>query len=140
VQSDTITTAEQKLAREIAPKAGEYQSVLTQFAETFKGKIKSDFTYNRAWGDSVFTRLTAAGVKIDRAQFDEGRRFVDTQLEFRIARVAFGDTAAKRHELKDDTPLRNAVDILKRSNTQKEVFAAAASTPRATGVAKSGGR
>jgi carboxyl-terminal processing protease len=140
VPGDTISTSEQKLAREIAPKAGDYQSILTQYAETFKGKIRPDFTYNRAWGDSIFTRLNSAGVKLDRPVFDAGRTFVDKQLEYRIARVAFGDTTERRHQLTDDSALKSAVEILKRSNTQKEVFATAATVARASGVAKSGNR
>jgi carboxyl-terminal processing protease len=140
VPVDTITTPEQKLAREIAPKSGEYFSLLTGFAEKLKGKVRPDFTYDRAWGDSVFVRLNAEGVKIDKAIFDAGRNYLDRQLEFRIARVAYGDTTAKRHELKDDTPLRQAIDILKRSNSQKEVFANAGAANRSAGVARSGGR
>jgi carboxyl-terminal processing protease len=140
VPGDTISTPEQKLAREIAPKAGDYQSVLTQYAESFKGKIRPDFTYNRAWGDSIFNRLNAAGVKLDRPVFDAGRTFVDKQLEYRIARVAFGDTTERRHQMTDDSALKSAVEILKRSSTQKEVFATAATVARASGLAKSGNR
>lgn len=124
VRGDTISTAEQKLARELAPRVGEYQSTLMEFAEQFKGRIRPDFTYNRAWGDSVFVRLNNAGVKLDRELFDQGREFIDRDLELRIARVTFGDTTMKRHQLKDDRQLRQAIDILRRSNTQRDVFAA----------------
>jgi carboxyl-terminal processing protease len=139
IPADTLTTAEQKLAREIAPKAGEYQSIISEFAEGLKGKIRPDFTYNRAWGDTVFARLGSAGLRIERPVFDEGRNFIDRQLEFRIARITYGDTTERRHQLKDDTPLRSAIQILKRSNTQKDVFAAA-SAANGAGLARSGGR
>ncbi|HYW31732.1 MAG TPA: hypothetical protein VE869_09515, partial [Gemmatimonas sp.] len=63
----------------------------------------------------------------DKAVFDAGASYVDRDLENRIARVAFGDTTVRRHTLKDDVQLRRAVDLLRKSNTQQEVFAAAGS-------------
>jgi carboxyl-terminal processing protease len=40
--------------------------------------------------------------------------------------VAFGDTLVRRHSLKDDTQLRRAIELLRKGNTQAEIFAAAA--------------
>ncbi len=132
VSADTISSQEQKLAREIIPKSNEFFTLISEFALEQKGKVKSDFTYEPAWRDEIYKRLTDKGVKIERATYDAGVTYVDRQVEMRIARVAFGDTTMKRHELRDDNQLRKAIELLRKSTTQKDVFAAAALMPSTT--------
>ncbi len=129
ISPDTISSQEQKLAREIIPKSNEFFTIISEFALEQKGKVKSDFAYEPAWRDEIFKRLASKGVKVDRATYDAGVTYVDRQVEMRIARVAFGDTTMKRHELRDDNQLRKAIELLRKSATQKDVFAAAALLP-----------
>jgi carboxyl-terminal processing protease len=126
VRPDTITTAEQLLAREIIPNSQQFFTVFSEFAQEQKGKVRSEFMVEPAWRDEIYRRLAEAGVKIDRARYDAGIAWVDRELENRVARVVFGDTAVKRHQLKDDPQLRRAMEILRKSNTQKDVFTVAA--------------
>lgn len=138
VPPDTISTAEQALARAIAPNFQKFYTTLTTIAQEQKGKLKPDFSVNPAWRDELFKRLVADTVKVDKAVYDAGVTWVDRYLESRVARIAFGDTTAKRHELKDDNQLLRAIEILRKSATQREVFAAAAATPAPQrGLAKS---
>ena len=102
---------------------------LNEIAEEQKGQLKSDFAVNPAWRDELYRRLVADTVKIDKATYDAGGEDVDRALEDRVAKVAFGDTAVKRHQLHDDNQLRKAIELLRKSTTQKDVFAAAALMP-----------
>jgi carboxyl-terminal processing protease len=79
-----------------------------------------------AWRDELYRRLQAKGVTVDRAQWDASTRYIDTQLEQRVTRLAFGDSTAKRRSLKYDAPLRKAIEVVNRGQTQKDLFTIAA--------------
>ncbi len=125
VKPDTLTTAEQTLARALAPKFAEVNSALGEMAFELKGKVQPDFVVQPAWRDDLYARIGRAGVKVDRAQWDAGHEWVDRQIEFRVARTAFGDSTAKRKDLDDDPQLRTAIALLKKGQTQKDLFAVA---------------
>ena len=125
VVPDTISSAEQAVARIILPKTGAFFSVLGEMALELKDKVQPDFALQPEWIESFYTRLDTAGVKIDRETWTPGRRWADRYLENRIARTAYGDTLAKRREIKDDNQLRKAMELLRKGNTQTELFAAA---------------
>ena len=125
VRPDTLTTAEQTLAKALAPKFPEIYGILSDMALEQRGKVRQDFTVQPQWREDFYNRLTKANIKVDRAQWDAGREWVDRQLENRIARVAFGDSTAKRKELDDDVQLRKAIELLQRGSTQKDLFAVA---------------
>jgi carboxyl-terminal processing protease len=125
VRPDTISADEQAIARIVLPKTGQFFSVLGEMAIELRDKVRPDFELQSAWVDDFYTRLDTAGVKIDREVWSKGRRWPDRYLENRIARVAFGDTLAKRREIKDDNQLRKAMELLRKGNTQAELFAAA---------------
>ncbi len=126
VSADTISSKEQALARVVAPHFTKFFNAVGMLAQEQKGKVKPDFTVDAAWREDLYRRLTTDTVKIDKAVFDAGGSWADRYIESRVARVAFGDSTAKRHEMRDDNQLRRAVALLRKSTTQKEVFAAAA--------------
>ena len=99
---------------------------LYEFALQQKGKVTSDFVVTQAWRDSLFRRITTAGVKVERTQYDNASKYVDRLLENRVARFAFGDSTAKRRDVDDDVQLRRALEILRKGQTQKDLFALAA--------------
>ena len=125
VKPETLTTAEQTLAKALAPKPTELFNALNEVAFDKKGKVRPDFTVNPAWREELYQRLVKANVSIDRTRWDAGHAWVDRYLEQRIARVAYGDTTAFRHMMKDDVQLQRAVQILKKGGTQRELFAVA---------------
>jgi carboxyl-terminal processing protease len=140
VKADTISTAEQTLAKAIAPKSVQFFGVLNEIAFEEKGKVRPDFTVTPAMSEDFYGRLVRAKIPVDRAQWVAGHAWADRYLERRIARVAFGDTAEFRHVEKDDSQLERAVQILKRGGSQKELFAVAqamapSSTANRTGAA-----
>jgi carboxyl-terminal processing protease len=140
VKRDTLTTAEQALAKSLAPKIPEIFGALSELAFEKKGQVRPDFVVAPQWREDLFQRITKAGVKVDRALWDAGGTWIDGEIEQRVARVAFGDSAARRRDIKDDPQLRRAVDLLKRSPTQRDLFALAATYPPTQAVAVRGGR
>ena len=64
-------------------------------------------------------------MKLDSAQWQAGGRWIDQQLDFYVARFAAGDSLAKRRQLGIDAPLRKAIDMMNKGQTQKDLFSLA---------------
>ena len=128
VKPDTFTTAEQEFRKTIAPKSSEFYVALYDFSYERKNNLTPDFKVSPAWRNEFYQRLEKAGVKVERSQYDAASRYVDRLIENRIARLAFGDAGAKRREVDDDNQLRVALDILRKGQNQKELFAIARQT------------
>lgn len=125
VQPDTLTTEEQKLLNALAPKAQLVRSTLINYAVEQKGKVQLNFVVSKAWRDEFYNRLVAQGVKVDKAQFEAGGSEIDRLLGSSIARIAFGDSTAKRRDIADDAQLRRSLELLRRGQTQRDLFAVA---------------
>ena len=125
VQPDTLTTDEQKLLNALAPKAQIVRSTLINYAVEQKTKVQPDFTVSKAQREEFYNRLVAQGVKVDKAQFEAGASEIDRLLESSIARIAFGDSTAKRRDIDDDAQLRKSLEMMRRTSTQRDLFAAA---------------
>jgi len=123
VRRDTLSTSEQKLLTALAPKAQIVHTTLVNYAVEHKGRVQPNFVVSRAWRDEFYNRLVAQGVKIEKAQFDAGGAEVDRLLGSSIARIAFGDSTAKRRDVADDAQLRRSLELLRRGQTQKDLFA-----------------
>jgi len=125
VPDDTLTSAEQRLAKSLAVKQQEFYTTYYDYSLELSKSIGKDFAVQPGWRQELLRRLEAKGVVIDRKDYEASARYVDRLLEQRVARFAFGDSAAKRRDLPYDAPLRKAIDILDKSTTQKELFAIA---------------
>ena len=125
VQPDTLSSEEQKLLNALAPKAQVVRSTLINFAVEQKGKVQQNFVVSKALREEFYNRLVAQGVKVDKAQFEAGGSEIDRLLGSSIARIAFGDSTAKRRDIADDAQLRRSLDLLKQGQTQRDLFAVA---------------
>ncbi len=125
VQRDTLTTNEQKLLTLLAPKAQTVQATLVNYAVEHKNKVQPGFVVTKAWRDEFYGRLVAQDVKVDKPQFDAGSGEIDRLIGSSITRIAFGDSTEKRREVPEDAQLRRAVDILRQSQSQRDLFALA---------------
>ena len=126
VAEDTITTVEQEFVKSIAPKLQLVYTTLTGYAMELKPSVSRDFQVTQAWRDELYRRLDVAGVKIDRKQYDASQGYVDNLLEQRVSRIAFGDSTSKRRTIDDDAPLRKAMQLLDKTQNQRDLFALAA--------------
>ena len=135
VKDDTLTTAEQTLAKALAAKSQDVYVVLYDYALELSKKVPRNFQITQPEIDEFYNRIKAKGVDVDKQQWDAGRRYIARTLDQRVARFAFGDAEAKRRDLQYDAPLRKAIDALEHGQTQKDLFAiagtqAATSSPR----------
>ena len=90
---------------------------------------------SKLWGDSggpprLFQMLSGLNggtkdVTIDHAQYEQAGSEIDRLLGNTVARLAFGDSTAKRRSIPDDNQLVHAIDVLKQSTSQKDLFAIA---------------
>jgi carboxyl-terminal processing protease len=126
IRDDTLTTAEQTFSKAIAPKSQEVYIVLNDYALELGRSARKDFHVLPQWRDEFFRRLTVRSVPVDRAQYDAASRYVDRQLEQRVARVVAGDSTAKRRDLPFDAPLRKALELMEKGQSQRDLFAVAA--------------
>lgn len=129
VQPDTLSADEQKLLAALAPKAQIFRSTLIDYAVEHKGKVQPNFVVPKAWREEFYNRLVAQGVKVDKVQFEAGGSEIDRLLGASIARIAFGDSTAKRREISDDSQLRRSLQLLQRGPTQRDLFAVASQQP-----------
>jgi carboxyl-terminal processing protease len=136
VPYDTLSTAEQKLARALVAKNQESYLAIYELALESKSRVKPDFTVTPEMRDDLYQRLQKRGVTVDRRDFDAGSRYIDRTLDLRIAALAFGDSTAKRREIGEDVQLRKALELLRKGATQKDLLAlaSAATAPGAASV------
>ncbi|MBX6333392.1 MAG: S41 family peptidase, partial [Gemmatimonadaceae bacterium] len=125
VRPDTLTSVEQRLVKAVSAKPQEFNAALYDFAFGLKDKVRPNFTVTPAWRDELYRRITAAGITVDRALYDSASTEVDRIIGDRVARLAFGDSTAKRREVADDAPLMRALSIIRRGETQQDLFATA---------------
>jgi carboxyl-terminal processing protease len=136
VPDDTLTTPEQQLLKALAPKAQEFQNALVDYALELARQVPKDFQAQTTWNDELRRRVEARSIKIEREQWDAGRRYIDQQLEFWVARYAAGDSAVKRRQLRFDAPLRRAIDMMNKGQTQKDLFTLAQASTKPTSGAQ----
>jgi carboxyl-terminal processing protease len=123
IKPDTLTTQQQAFNKLIAPKIQPVLQALASLALDVKSTVKSpSFTVPPAWRDDFYGRLQKAGVAINRAQYDSMSSYVDRVIGGRVTLAAFGDSAQKRRDLDVDVQLKKAVELLQRSQTQKDLF------------------
>ena len=123
VPYDTISSAEQKLARALVPHSQVVYIILDEYAFSMKGTVQPDFRITQAMRDEFHKRLAAKGVTLASAEWEAGRHYVDRILGDRIARRAFGDSTAKRRDVPEDVQLMKALELLRRGRTTAELIA-----------------
>lgn len=122
IRPDTFSTAEQEFRKATAPKQQEIYVTLYDYAYELKAKVSADFTVQPAWREELFRRFQAKGLDIDRALYNGAARYIDRELEIRVARLAFGDSTARRRTVDEDPQLQKALDLLRRGQTQQDLF------------------
>ncbi len=127
VKPDTFSAAEQAFLKATAPKSQDIYVTTYDYAIELKKQVGSNlnFVVLPAWRDELYSRLKKKGVDVDRKLYDGASAQIDRMLEQRVARLAFGDSTARRRSLDDDIQLQTALEILKKGQSQKELFALA---------------
>jgi len=134
VPPDTLTTVEQKVARALQAKGQDTYITLYDFAFEKKGTVKPDFVVTQAMRDEFYGLLQKKGVAVDRKDWDGAQDYVTRLIDLRISRLAFGDSTAKRREVNDDNQLVKALELLRKGQSQRDLFALASSSPPSPGA------
>ena len=129
VRDDTLTTAEQAFTKAIAPKSQDFFVVVNDYTLEVARGLGKDFRVQPHWREEFFKRLTAKGVTTDRVQYDAASRYVDRLLDQRVARIVAGDSTAKRRDIRFDAPLRKAMELMQKGQSQQDLFTLAAAVP-----------
>ena len=69
-----------------------------------------------------------------RKDWDAAQDYVTRLIGTRISRLAFGDSTAKRREVSEDIQLLKALDLLRKGQTQRDLFALASPTTPPSGT------
>jgi Periplasmic protease len=132
VPADTLTTPEQKLFNAFAPKTVIVRTVLLNYSLELKKTVKPDFAVPPTWREEFYRRLQAQGVNIDRSLYNSAGSEVDKLIGNSVARLAFGDSTAKRRMISDDIQLERAIAAARQSSSQRDLLALATQTQRKT--------
>lgn len=122
VVSDTLTSAEKRLARAFAPKAVQTRTALFDVARELRPRVHPDFVVLPAWRDAFYRNLRDRGVDVDRATFNAAEPWVNHLLEQQVATLAFGDSGAFRRAAPSDDALRRAITMLRHAGDRSQLF------------------
>ena len=125
IESDSLPASEQELMRVLIPHWSDVHATLSGLAIEVRDGATPDFRIQPAWRDSVFARLTRAGVELERETYDAAEPLVDRLLDRRVAALVAGDSLVFRRSMKYDAQLLRAVALLENGRTQSELLAAA---------------
>ncbi|MFW5947178.1 MAG: S41 family peptidase [Gemmatimonadota bacterium] len=120
---DSMSSAERALVRAVLPYSPEFSTAVFDLASGLRDTVDRDFEIEPAWRDTLYQRLVADDVAIDRETWDAGADYVDRVLMDRIARLAFGDAYAKVRDVEYDSQLMRAIEIIREGGSQHGLFA-----------------
>lgn len=129
VRPDTLSTAEQKVFNAFAPKTVDVRATLMDYALELKKTVRPGFAVPLEWREEFYRRLQAKGVTVDKAQYDQAGSEIDRLLGNTVSRLAFGDSTARRRSLPEDLQLSRALQALKQSQSQQDLFVLAQQQP-----------
>lgn len=135
VAADTLSSVEQAFYRATVagPKGQLEYATRYQLALDLKDQVQGpDYEFREEWLGLYWERLQKAGIEVDRATFDGARNAVTRLLDERLAMVALGEAARFGRLLPVDNQLQVALDLIRTSRTQQELFALADAKSGAT--------
>jgi carboxyl-terminal processing protease len=125
IDPDSLSLPEQELMRVLIPRWADVHATLAGVAIEVREGAAPDFVVQPAWRDSVFARVTRAGVEVDREVFEGGSSLVDRLIDRRVAALVAGDSLVFRRSMQHDAALLRAVALLQNGRTQNALLAAA---------------
>ena len=139
---DTLTDAEEAAVRQLFEAGGAFWTAIFNHAVAYLQEdpdLSPGFRLSDAEMDAFYQRLSGLDVEVERDRFDEAIRFVRYQLEREIANQKWGRLGEFRHTLSHDRQIQRALELLRDSEGQRQLFTAAGSPLPASGDAGAGG-
>jgi carboxyl-terminal processing protease len=128
LKQDSATAVERDFFRALAKDLGKWESELLRFAVEYGRNtpgLTPGFQVTPAMRNTLFERISRAGVGVTRAQYDAAQRYVDVRLVNAIARARFGDAVAAQRNDATDRVLQEALRLARSSPSQTALFRAA---------------
>ncbi|HUG27631.1 MAG TPA: S41 family peptidase, partial [Gemmatimonadales bacterium] len=128
VAADTLSSMEQEYYRATlaGPKGQLEYATRYQLVLDLKDQVRSpDYQFRDEWRELYWDRLQKAGFEVDREVFDAARDAVTRLIDERLAMVAFGEAARFGRLQAVDNQLQVALDLIRTSRSQQELFALA---------------
>ena len=102
-----------------------FRDALTEIALAAKAahtERGQDFVVTDSLRQSLWTRVAAKGIRLDRARFDSASAVVDRLIGLEIARYSFGPEAEFRRRLADDRVVSAALDLSAGAHTELDLL------------------
>lgn len=129
VLPDTLTTREQVLRSALSKSGVLLADAAFKFAVNWAERhpdLSPDFRVTDEMVDAFYRHLTSReDVELDRGLYRDSRRWIDWQLRRQVANAAFGETARIREEVRTDTQVRRAAELLRKAASTEELIALA---------------
>ncbi|MGH7555310.1 MAG: S41 family peptidase [Longimicrobiales bacterium] len=146
VMPDTLTLAERVFVQVALDNENQAKYREAQFAYGVRFNkehpdIKPGFEVTQAMRDEFYAELKQAGLDVDRAAYDDARRWVDIQLGREITYSRWGVAENRKRENRSDPQVRIATELLRKAKDPKSLFAAATtyeSNTKTAGAARGG--
>ncbi|HEY2824065.1 MAG TPA: S41 family peptidase [Gemmatimonadales bacterium] len=122
---DTLTTAEQKMAKALGSKVPDFRNALAAYALDLKtaGTVtQRDFTVTNAMITELLTRLRARGITMPDSLWYPAKGIISQQLGYDIARYVYGRAAELKRRNQEDNQVRRAVQLLQGARTMAELL------------------
>ncbi|MGD2071084.1 MAG: S41 family peptidase [Gemmatimonadota bacterium] len=125
VLPDTLSSDEQLAVRTLFREAGALNLALFNFATRYVQEhpgLERDFRVTDADLDTFAASMAERGIDVDRDVLGDAERFLRFQLRREIGLQAWGDEGEFQQVLDDDLQLQRALDLLRGSSSQRDLF------------------
>ena len=112
VRADTLSTTERALAEALRPHSRPFYLAYTELARELKDSVADPITINPLWRSELYRRMSARGVSVPRAIYDDAASYIDALLRYKIADYKWGDARARLVTLERDPQMRRALALL----------------------------
>ena len=136
VRASLRSDSERSLSRALGDDFDRFRGAVSVFAADLRARSEvtdEAFQVTPEMRDSLYDRLGAEGLQLERATYDTAASYVNEQLGNEIARELFGSESVVRRQAKADRQLQAALKLLRATRTQEEALTAAVAAQVAGG-------
>jgi carboxyl-terminal processing protease len=144
VMPDTLTMDERVFVKLVQENYTKYLESRFAFGVRYTKEhpeLQPNFPVTQAMLDSFYADLQKAGLEVDRAAYDDARRWVELQLGQEVTYSKWGVAETRKRENRTDTQVGAAVELLRKATDPQSLFALAASyeaSRTSSGIRKAG--
>jgi hypothetical protein len=121
-----ITAEDKALQAALGANVPKFRDAIVQYALSLRKShavTDTNFTVTPVMRAELYRQLQARGVNVPRAVYDSASPLVTRALSGQLARYVFGQRVEFSRNLRDDTAMMRAVELLTGAKSQKELLA-----------------